>query len=448
MGRLFGTDGIRGEAGRSPLTPNDVHNIGRAAGRVLKTKIKSSSIRVVVVRDTRASGPSLFKNLSDGLREEGVDVYDAGVLCTPAVALLVKTHKFHSGVVISASHNPPEFNGVKFFSAQSRKWPDEWEDEVEKIIFSGKLKRKHGPLRGQLVPAESLANDYESFLLETLRGRADLSGLRLAVDCANGANSKTAPAVLSGLGAEVTRINAQPTGRNINVNCGSQHTQALSKVVKAKRCHAGVAFDGDGDRVVFVDEKGRELDGDFLIALLAKDLKKRKQLRKSTVVATVMANIGFRKALSRLGLRILTTAVGDRHVSEAMRKHGAVLGGEQSGHIILGEYLPTGDGLLTALHVLAALKESGRPLSYMTKFVKKFPQVLLNVRVKERVPLESLDGVSSRIKAVEKTLGSNGRALVRYSGTEPLLRIMLEGPNLKKLNEYAGSIAALVKKAQ
>lgn len=258
MGRLFGTDGIRGEAGHFPLKPTDVYKIGRAAGRVLKSHVKSKSIRIVAVRDTRASGPGLFKSLSDGLREEGVDVYDAGVLCTPAVALLVKTHKFHSGVVISASHNPPEFNGVKFFSAQSRKWPDDWEDRVEKLFFSKSFGAKRGPLRGQLVPAESLADDYESFLIETLHGRPNLSGLRIGVDCANGANSKTAPLVLSELGAEVVGINARPTGLNINVHCGSQHTQALSKLVRQKRCHAGVAFDGDGDRVVFVDEKGHE----------------------------------------------------------------------------------------------------------------------------------------------------------------------------------------------
>jgi phosphoglucosamine mutase len=447
MGQFFGTDGIRGEAGRSPLTAKEVWKIGRAAGRVLKSKINSGPIRVVIVRDTRASGPSLLKNLSDGLREEGVHVYDAGVLCTPAVALLVKTHKFQSGVVISASHNPPEFNGVKFFSAQSRKWPDEWEGHVEKILLS-KKKDKRGPLKGEMVPADSLADDYAHFLIESLGAKYSLNGLRIAVDCANGANYKMAPTVLTELGAEVFTINHKPTGRNINVDCGSQHTHHLSKLVRKKKCDVGVAFDGDGDRVVFVDEKGHELDGDYLIALLAKVLKQKGRLRKNTVVATVMANIGFRKAVEKMGLRILTTPVGDRHVSDAMRKHGAVLGGEQSGHIILGEYLPTGDGLLTALHVLAAIKESKKPLSKMVGFVKKFPQVLFNLRVKERIPLESMDGVASHIRTIEKTLGSNGRVLVRYSGTEPLLRIMLEGPDEKKLNAYAQSIANLVKRAQ
>ncbi len=447
MGKLFGTDGIRGEAGRSPLNAANVRKIGRAAGRVLRAKFGARDTRVVVVRDTRASGLALFKSLSDGLREEGIHVYDAGVLCTPAVALLVKTHKFHSGAVISASHNPPEFNGVKFFSAQSRKWPDDWEEHVEKLFFADRTKGGKN-LRGQLVPAESLADDYAAFLATTLKGHADLSGLRIAVDCANGANFRTAPNVLGSLGADVICINNKPTGKNINVNCGSQHTGSLSRIVRQKRCHAGVAFDGDGDRVVFVDEKGRELDGDFLIALLAEYLQKKRRLKKKTVVATVMANLGFRKALKKLGVRTLTTPVGDRHVSEAMRRHGAVLGGEQSGHIIMGEFLPTGDGLLTALHVLAAIKESGKPLSKLVGFVKKFPQVLLNVRVKERVPLESMAGVSAKIHSIEKTLGENGRVLIRYSGTEPLLRIMLEGPNQADLNKYAASIADLVKKAQ
>jgi len=364
------------------------------------------------------------------------------------VALLVKEHKFHSGAVLSASHNPPEFNGVKFFSMQGRKWPDEWEDHVEKLFFSGAVSGKPRALKGQLVNAETLVDDYKSFVVSSLNGRVDFSGLKVAVDCANGANSRTAPAVLSALGANVFSINNRPTGKNINVNCGSQHTQQLSKTVRARKCHAGVAFDGDGDRVIFVDEKGRELDGDYTIALLAKDLKKKHRLKGSTVVLTVMANLGLRKALGKLGVRTVTTPVGDRHVSEAMRQKKAVLGGEQSGHIILGEFLPTGDGLLTALHTLAMLKENKQPFSQLTSWIQKFPQVLLNVRVKERRPIEDLKGVSKKIKAIEKELKSNGRVLVRYSGTEPLLRIMLEGPNQKKLNDYAKSIATLVKNAQ
>lgn len=447
MGKLFGTDGIRGEAGHSPLSPADVRRIGNAAGRVLRSHFGAGDIRIVVVRDTRASGPSIFKSLAQGLREEGVHVYDAGVLCTPAVAHLVRVHKFNSGAVISASHNPPEFNGVKFFSAHGRKWPDEWEEHVEKMFFSGMPKKK-SKAAGQLIAAESLAEDYKSFLIESLGRGAILKGLCIAVDCANGANAQNATEVLGRLGAQVFAINDRPTGKNINVNCGSQHTGGLAKLVRAKHCDAGVAFDGDGDRVIFVDEKGRELDGDYLIALLAKDLKSKRRLKNNAVVITVMANLGLRQALSRLGLKMITTPVGDRHVSQAMKTHQASLGGEQSGHIILGDYLPTGDGLLTALHVLTVLKESKKPFSHLTSWIKKFPQVLMNVRVKERKPLKSLDGVSTHIESLEKILGSSGRVLVRYSGTEPLLRIMLEGPNEKRLNDYATSIADLVKRAQ
>jgi phosphoglucosamine mutase len=448
MAKLFGTDGIRGEAGRFPLTPADVYVIGRAAGRVLKQKYPKTQVRVLVVRDTRGSGPGLLKNLSDGLRTEGIDVYDGGVLCTPSVALLVRTHKFHSGVVISASHNPPSSNGIKFFSAQARKWPDEWEEAVESLVASGKISRRPGKPTGRYVKAEALMEDYEEFLVESLSDQADLSGLKIAVDCSHGANHHTAPAVLKRLGATVYAIGVEPNGKNINVNCGSQHTEKLSKLVRSKRCHAGVAFDGDGDRVIFVDEKGTELDGDYIIALLAREFKRNGVLRHHKAVITVMANVGLRKALSKIGVKMVTTPVGDRYVSQAMKKHRAVLGGEQSGHIILGRYLPTGDGLLTALHTLALLKRNRRPLSQLAGWMKKFPQVLLNLPVKERRPLETLDGVNAQIKSVEKTLGSNGRVLVRYSGTEPLLRIMLEGPDKTQLRRYATGIADLVKKAQ
>lgn len=448
MGRLFGTDGIRGIAGRSPLTLREVRLLGRLAGQVLRTRSHSKSCRILAVRDTRGSGASLLNQLSLGLRESGIDVYDAGVLSTPSVAYLVRAHRFDSGVVISASHNPPQFNGIKFFTPQGRKWPEEWEAQIENRFFNSKkrdIKILPPKKIGHKVPSESLTLDYERFLIKTLGGRNDLSTLKVALDCSNGANSLIAPCVLRDLGVQISVIGNRPNGKNINVGCGSQHTESLAALVKRNRCHLGMAFDGDADRVIFVDEKGHEVDGDYVIALLAGDFKKRRLLRKNRVVITVMANLGLKKCLSRLGIKTIETPVGDRHVSEVMRQNELVLGGEQSGHIILGHYLPTGDGLLTALHVLAVVARNKSPFSRLVGIMKKYPQVLLNVPVKEKKPIDKLNGVQGTIDRIKDTLGSNGRILVRYSGTEPLLRIMIEGPDKKKLTSYANELAKQVR---
>ncbi len=447
MKRLFGTDGIRGVAGRPPLTASEVRAIGRAAGRVLRSKGDRGDQRMLAVRDTRESGRGLIQSLSEGLRETGVHVFDGGVISTPAAAFLVREHRFDSGVVISASHNPPEFNGIKFFTHAGRKWPDEWERLVEKLFSARHSRVRRGDgRRGELVDASSLRSDYEDFLAETIQG-ADFSGLRVALDCSHGANAEVAPRLFRRLGATTHVIGASPNGKNINVGCGSQHPERLARLGKEKRCHLGIAFDGDGDRVILVEERGAVVDGDGAIALLAKRFKDQKRLKKSSVVITVMANLGLKKALSRLGIRAVQVQVGDRYVSAAMQKHGIVLGGEQSGHIILGEYLPTGDGLLTSLHVAAAMKESGKPLSALVGGMKKYPQVLLNVPVKEKVPLDELDSVPAKIEKIERALGSEGRVLVRYSGTEPLLRIMLEGPDKAEIERHAKEIANAVRNA-
>ncbi|MBV9080623.1 MAG: phosphoglucosamine mutase, partial [Elusimicrobia bacterium] len=352
-----------------------------------------------------------------------------------------------SGVVISASHNPPEFNGIKFFNAHGRKWDDRWEALVERHFFDGAGGSSSRQKPGAVVDAGHLAEDYEDFLVGTLGGNPSFRGLRVGLDCSNGANSRTAPELLRRLGAEIIPIGIRPNGRNINVGCGSQHTAKLARVVKQNRCHLGIAFDGDGDRVILVDEKGGVVDGDHIIALLARAFKKQKRLKKNLAVITVMANLGLKKALAQMGVKTVEVSVGDRYVSEAMRKTGAILGGEQSGHIILGEFLPTGDGLLTALQMLAVVRDEHEPLSVLAGRMRKFPQVLHNVPVAKKVPLAELDGVEARIKRIEKTLGSNGRVLVRYSGTEPLLRIMLEGPDERALQTYAGEIADCVRRA-
>lgn len=411
---------------------------------MLRRHFKKGPIRVVIVRDTRGSGPALVQQLSAGLREMGVDVYDAGVLNTPSVAYLVKAHHFQSGVVVSASHNPPEFNGIKFFSDQGRKWPDTWEHVAEKIFFSNHWEKKAGSIKtlkkGHLIDARVLVQDYENFLFKTLPTGLDLSHLRIGVDCSHGANSQVAPELLRRLGARIFLIGNKPDGKNINMGCGSQNTAALARIVKKNRCHLGISFDGDGDRVIFVDEKGKTVDGDFIIGLLARHLKAAKKLAQRKVVITVMANLGLRLALSRIGVRAIETPVGDRYVSEAMKREGSILGGEQSGHIIMGAYLPTGDGLLTALHVLLIVQKSKKTFSQLVGWMKKFPQVLVNVRVPEKKPISQMNGVQKKIDDIEKTLGQKGRVLIRYSGTEPLLRIMLEGPHKPQLDQYATTI--------
>lgn len=450
MHHLFGTDGIRGIAGQSPLTPREILAIGRAAGSVLRGKYGSRQCRVVAVRDTRISGSSILKWLSRGLREHGIEVHDAGVLSTPSGAFLVRAHRYQSGVVISASHNPPKFNGIKFFSSEGRKWPDEWEALVERRVaafLSGRAALKSRFPVGQHLNTGALGRDYEDFIVGTLKGGVDFSRLRIGVDCANGATFRAARNVFTRLGARIYMIGDRPNGRNINVECGSQHTERLSALVRKKRCDAGVAFDGDGDRVILVDENGRETDGDHIIALLAARFKKLGCLDNNSAVITVMANLGLKKALSRMRVESIEVPVGDRHVSAAMGKHASALGGEQSGHIILGHYLPTGDGLLTAVHVLAALVEENKSLSALTAPMKKYPQVLLNLPVKARIPIPQLDGVPKEIRRIERTLGSNGRVLIRYSGTEPLLRIMLEGPRQSQLRTFANHIAGCVVKA-
>lgn len=447
MGTLFGTDGIRGIAYKSPLTKAEVYRLGFYAGELLKKKVGALPIRVIGVRDTRISGEDLFDSLTLGLTQSGVHVFDAGVLSTPSIAYLVKAHRFHSGFVISASHNPAEFNGIKFFTDHGRKWPDEWEREIEEYFAKRKSVKFLSSEKTEIIPANNFLNDYADFLTKTLPRQTQFKGLKVALDCSHGANSSLAPHVFQQLGADVFVIGNHPNGKNINERCGSQHTAALVSLVRSKKCHVGFAFDGDGDRVIAVDEKGNVIDGDFIIAILAKELKAQKRLSNNCVILTVMANLGLKKYLKQIGIHVVETAVGDRHVSEAMRLHGSVLGGEQSGHIILGEHLPSGDGLLTALQITQILNQRKVKLSTLTNVMRKFPQVLKNVSVPEKKPLHLFKNVHSLIQHVEKELGSNGRLLVRYSGTEPLLRVMLEGPNENHLHQYAENIISEVKLA-
>ncbi|MGQ0644837.1 MAG: phosphoglucosamine mutase [Elusimicrobiota bacterium] len=440
--KLFGTDGVRGVAGRWPLTDEFVRRLGWAAGRVLGRKSPGSR-PVLVVRDTRGSGPSLQRALSAGLRAAGRAVSDGGVLPTPAVAVLAPRRRCAAGAVISASHNPAEFNGIKFFSPDGTKLPDELELEIEKLALDGEPVSRGTAAEKKY---ERAADDYLVFLRSTWPRGLDLKGFSMVLDCANGSSGVVAARLFRSLGARVTVLSAAPDGKNINRNCGALHPGALAAAVRRLGADMGAAFDGDADRAMLVDEEGAVRNGDDVLLLAARYLKSAGRLPKNRVVVTVMANLGLRRALSALGIEALETSVGDKYVWQAMRESGAALGGEQSGHIIFREFLSTGDGLLTALQTAAIARASGRPLSCLASLVVRYPQVLLNVTVRERRPLDSLNGFSKSVQSVRDALGGNGRVLIRYSGTEPLLRIMLEGPRPAEIQAHARALAAAVRR--
>lgn len=450
-GKLFGTDGIRERTGKFPLTKSALFALGEVSGKVLRKNSRSVSSKILFARDTRQSGEWIEKALSLGLKRSGCKSLSCGVLPTSAVSVLLKTQKkFLAGVVISASHNPAEFNGIKFFSSDGNKIPDEWEEEIETIF----RKIVHRPSRLPAVaqgrvgyrkfnsyPNASL--HYLQFLKSTLAADFSLKGVRWVLDCANGAASKIAPKIFQSLGAIIKLIHAKPNGKNINLQCGALYPQSLQSTVTKFKAAGGCAFDGDADRVQFVDEKGRLMDGDILLDLLASFLKKKKQLQNNTVVTTLMANFGFYKRMEQKGIQVITTAVGDRAVSDAMKKYKASLGGEQSGHIIFSKFLPTGDGILTALQVLCALKENDKKLSSYTDTFPKYPQILLNVRVKEKIPIEKVPELKDAISSAEREMDRRGKIVVRYSGTEPLLRIMVQGETQFEIKKVAETLARI-----
>ena len=440
MNRLFGTDGVRAVAGQPPLDREGVLKLGRAAGEVLSRHARGKSRRIVVAKDTRESGDWIEKALAEGLTAAGCEVLSCGVVPTSAVSAVLRKKRFLAGSVISASHNPPEFNGIKFFSSDGKKIPDAWEREIERRMEKLRATRAISMDLPRVRDFSEAKDLYVRFLKKSLPAGFSLRGMKWVLDCANGSASAIAPALFRSLGAGVVATHASPDGKNINVGCGAVHPESLRERVLRERAAGGCAFDGDADRVQFVDEKGELLDGDVLIGLAARHLKRTRKLKNSAVVTTVMANLGFMKAMKELGIKVLVTPVGDRAVSDGIAKSGAVLGGEQSGHIIFDRYLPTGDGLLTALQVLSIVRAAGAPLSSYKKDFPKFPQVLVNLRVREKLPLEKLPDLQSVIRNWEKKLDGNGRILVRYSGTEPLLRVMVEGDSLEKIREIAQDI--------
>ncbi len=442
MGRLFGTDGVRGSANKD-LTPELVFSLGKSASLVIAKSHGKGKAKAVVGRDPRASGEMLEAALIAGLATVGVDVLKVGVLPTPAIAYLTKYYGADLGVVLSASHNVFSDNGVKFFSKDGKKLPDDVEDEIEKNL---ETVVPH-PTGSEVGRVKEMADAYEAYLahlLETVNTGA-LKGLKIAVDCANGAASEVAPDLYSRAGAQVIAIHNAPNGININDNCGSTHLESLIETVKKNSCDLGIAHDGDADRCLAIDNEGNVIDGDHILALLAHDFKQNGNLSSDTVVSTVMANLGFKIAMKSASINVIETAVGDRYVLEAMEEKNYVLGGEQSGHIIMRNYSTTGDGLLTALHLMNAVSSTKKSLKELAGIVNKFPQILINVADVDKAKIDNSELVAA-VKKAENDLGEKGRVLLRSSGTEPLIRVMVEAETMKQAQDIAQLLAGIVKK--
>lgn len=444
MTRLFGTDGVRGVA-NTELTPELAFQLGQAGAYVLTQGTQKPTI--LVGRDTRISGEMLEGALVAGILSVGANVIPVEVIPTPAIAYLTRKYNADAGVMISASHNPVEFNGIKFFDKEGLKLKDAMEDEIQKIIEGGMadVPRPSGENIGRLLAEVSPLEDYVDHAVNALGG--DLRGLKVALDCANGANSEAAVMAFRRLGAEVYVINDNPDGVNINKDCGSTHMEELMHYTKEKGCALGLAFDGDADRCLAIDEAGQVVNGDFILLILAKALKEEGKLKENTLVVTVMSNLGLMIAAEENGIKVEQTKVGDRYVLENMLKNGYTLGGEQSGHVIDLDYNTTGDGLITGLLLAKVIFDSGKKLSELASVMKEYPQVLVNVRVqaKDKNIHEKDEEVMAKIQAIEEELHGKGRVLIRPSGTEPLLRIMLEGEHQHEIEKMANELAELVK---
>jgi phosphoglucosamine mutase len=445
--RLFGTDGVRGIAGRYPLDHATVRRLGAALIRALTASRGASDrdrpLRLLVGRDTRESGGWIEAELAHGAGGEGATLTSAGVVPTPAVAYLTRTESFDAGVVISASHNPFEDNGIKVFSGRGEKFTERVEREVEAIVADPSWTAKGGT-PGPVTQVD-LVGAYLDHLRAVIPELGRLKDLAIAIDCANGATTTVAPRLFSDLGLQISVVGNQPDGRNINLQCGSTHPERLARTVVERGCQMGVAFDGDGDRAIFVDHQGKIVDGDAVLLMCGRQLQQEGRLKGNAVVATVMSNIGLELALKPLGIELVRTAVGDKYVMEEMINRNLSLGGEQSGHIIFADYLFTGDGLCTALNVLRTVALTGRTLADLAADLTTYPQVLLNVRVRERVNLSKIPAIAAAIARVEARVAGQGRLLIRYSGTEPLLRVMLEGRHQDEIRNWAQEIVDVVK---
>ncbi|MCM8529057.1 MAG: phosphoglucosamine mutase [Lentisphaeraceae bacterium] len=425
MGQLFGTDGIRGKANAYPITPDLALRLGKAIAAVFGAKGQGKT-RAIIGKDTRLSGYMLETALTSGLISMGMDVYLVGPMPTPAVAHLTKSMIADVGIMITASHNPAEDNGIKIFDGNGFKLPDEVEDNIENLLLSDKEIQSDDPSKmGKAYRIDDAGGRYIEYAKNCIDS-ASLRGLKVVLDCANGAGYYLSPHIYKELGVEVIKMNTAPDGLNINLDCGALHTDKMASMVRAHGANCGIAFDGDADRVIFCDENGEIVDGDRIIAMCAIDLKNLGQLKNNTVVVTSMTNLGLHKAMEREGINVEVTDVGDRYVIEAMRNGDYVLGGEQSGHIIFKDYATTGDGALGGLMVLRLMKRSGKKLSELATCMDVFPQKLTNIPVSSKPPLDSLTKVQKVLSDCEESLGSSGRCVLRYSGTENKLRVLLE----------------------
>ncbi|MBX3343109.1 MAG: phosphoglucosamine mutase [Nitrospira sp.] len=445
MRKLFGTDGVRGVANLEPMTSEIAMQLGRAAAHIFMRR--AGRHQVVIGKDTRLSGYMLESALTSGICSMGVDVLLVGPLPTPAIAFLTRSLRADAGVVISASHNPYQDNGIKFFSNEGFKLPDEVEARIEQLIISDEIKhlRPTADAIGKAYRIGDAEGRYIEFVKRSLPRDLDFQGIKLVVDCANGAAYKVAPAVLRELGADIEVIANTPDGMNINDHCGAVHPERLQEAVRRNGAHIGIALDGDADRAIFVCEQGHIVDGDHVMAALGLDLHGQGRLASQTVVGTVMSNFGLELAMKKAGIQLMRTPVGDRYLMERMLADGYNFGGEQSGHFIFLDHNTTGDGLISALQILSLMKRTGKPLSELARAMTAVPQILLNVKVKHKPDLNQIPDIQQAIKTAEATLNGRGRVLVRYSGTEALLRIMVEGERDATIREVADYLADIVR---
>ena len=447
MGRLFGTDGIRGEANRYPMDGVTAFSVGQAVTRLLRRP--DHRVRIVIGMDTRISGPMLENALMAGIISMGGDPCPVGVLPTPGIALMTLQERADAGIVISASHNPYEDNGIKIFSGKGLKLSDEQEERIEDLILKGDLPKMVPPARemGRVRQVDDHLGRYITFLRQDFPGELSMEGMKVVIDTANGATYRVAPDLFASFGTDLEVIHDSPDGININHLCGSQHTADLSRLVKETGAEIGLAFDGDGDRLIAVDERGKEITGDQILLICARRLKAQGKLKNDLIVSSVMSNLGLTAACKSCGIKRHESKVGDRYVLEDMKRLGAVVGGEESGHIILLDHHTTSDGMITAMQLLAEMIEEDKPLSELAAMMEVYPQSLINVEVKRKPEISTVPGLMETIRQVEAELGDHGRILVRYSGTQQICRIMVEGPTDDLTERYCSQIADEAKTA-
>ncbi len=445
--RLFGTDGVRGTVNKHPMTPETVLRLGMAIATILREKYVRNMI--LIGKDTRLSGYLIESALTAGICSMGMDVTLVGPLPTPGIAFLTRTLRLDAGIVISASHNPFQDNGIKFFSSKGFKLPDEIEHKIEELVGDDRLSRKrmHGSEIGKAYRLDDATGRYIEYIKSTLPKGRTFEGMKIVIDCANGAAYKTTPWLLRELGADVISMNDRPDGININADCGSLYVEGLQRAVKLHRADIGIAHDGDADRAIFCDEKGKIVDGDRIMGMCASEMKQKGLLKKDTLVSTVMSNYGLEKYLEKNDIKLVRTKVGDRYVVEKMLEGGYNLGGEQSGHIIFLDHNTTGDGPITTLQVLNLMKTNNVPLSTLAAQIKLFPQILINIEVKHKSQVKNVPAIEEAIKSAEKRLSGKGRILVRPSGTEPKIRVMVEGKDPKLINKIGAGVARTIRKS-